>query len=162
MCVFHYLQVVVVWLSMVSKQHFDLHFDKLKALPNSLSFGIRHPGTTTFAQLGLEAFLLLKRKASKSRPASSSDEDTAEFTKARCLLSELELRENGFPLPSQALDGAVPAASQQSFVSLGPWPTSSDTDSPKVIKHSAFQGIMHNAAGLAEHYAIHFWVVCLL
>ena len=93
-------KIVVIWLSMVSAKMFtspDLHFTKLKSLHPSLQFIIEHPGSARFVKLGIEAFLLQAGKDEDS--STKGGQDNGELTRANCLLSLTELRDNAYPIP---------------------------------------------------------------
>lgn len=99
-------RVVVVWLSLVSAELFNReeYFKKVKSLQPCVQFLIEHPGSQKYVKLGLEAFLLRQRgKEEEGKQYGKPHENSGgEFSRANCLLSLLEMEENGFPL-SQSL-----------------------------------------------------------
>ncbi|KAL5483806.1 hypothetical protein EMCRGX_G020221 [Ephydatia muelleri] len=91
-------RVVVVWLSQVSAKMFtasDESFRQLKSL-SGFTFDIENPGSMYFSKMGLEAFMVLPDDGEEEE----QDDPVGPFTKAECLLSEVELISNEFPSAS--------------------------------------------------------------
>lgn len=119
-------RLVVLWLSLVSEQMFtssDLHFEKLKSLSPCFHFNIEHPGSARFVRLGIEAFML----------KSSENEDSGvkgglaneEVTRASCLLSLKDLRENTYPIPPLSSQEASDSSEKDlsEYFKVTDWPT---------------------------------------
>lgn len=120
-------RLVVIWLSLVSEQMFtssDLHFEKLKSLSPCFQFNIEHPGSARFVRLGIEAFML---KSSENEDSGAKGGlANGEVTRASCLLSLKDLRENTYPIPplsSQELSDSLEKDLSEYF-KVTDWPTS--------------------------------------
>lgn len=121
--------VVVVWLSMISANLFLDNpnlFTSLSSLSPSLSFLLHHPGTETFAKLGLESFLFKPDSPRNKKKKKEGEEKEVEGTvKQKCILNLKGLRKNLFPLPKQLQkkDAVVMDTTDYlSFYEDGVWP----------------------------------------
>ncbi len=119
-------RIVIVWLSLVSAEFFNSssgeHFKKVKSLHPCVRFLIEHPGSNRFVKLGLEAFLLRQEKDADQQSEALEGIDGQKFNRASCLLSLLEMEENGFPLPhSDTQRGTETGRGLSEYLQVADW-----------------------------------------
>lgn len=122
-------RVVVVWLSLVTAKFFtssEEHFRRLKSLNPMLQFNIEHPGSKRFAKLGLEAFLMKTKEEQKEDCDDDAAATSGGFTRADCLLSMVELNNNGYPVPQTAGQASSESRDVSQYLQITKWPHSTD------------------------------------
>ena len=120
-------RLAVIWLSTVSAELFLSHsadlFPGLSSLSPSLQLLLKHPGTDTFAILGLESFLFM-RDLEKNGGERKKENSHHKQTKMSCLLSIKSMNKNKFPLPVhlQSKDNSSLDTSSGYVTLCGVWP----------------------------------------
>ena len=119
-------RVVVVWLSMISAEFFcsdPVHFPGLNTLKPCIRFDIQHPGSNTFAKLGLEAFMM-GTDANKQATTPYTKQDSLVCTQPRWsyVFSPSDLKDHDFPNPlGGAADQDQLGRDVSEYVSLREW-----------------------------------------
>lgn len=103
------LKYLVIWLSNVSEKFFsssEKHFPKLKLFNPSVQFKIEHPGSSRYARLGLESFMVIAGSNGDSQATSppTDSTDAAPPNRTAYLFTKEQLRDHGFPNLSLPID----------------------------------------------------------
>lgn len=118
-------RVVVVWLSMVSAEFFrsdPQHFPRMKKLTPCVWFDLEHPGSSTYARLGLEIFMMSGDADKQSSPSADGNHGVGKApSRWSYLFSLSNLTDHDFPNPS---NGAVDQLGRNvgDYFSVREWP----------------------------------------
>ena len=129
-------RTVVVWLSMISSEFARRpeRFTKLKQLTPSVTFEIKHPGSSTRVKPSLESFIMRKEDSSSSQSNTFEPNDPNEKVPDRYsyLFSLNDLTDNNFPNLSS---GAVDQLGRDigSYIGIVEWPSGEVKAAPEVV-----------------------------
>ena len=129
-------RVVVVWLSMVSAEFFHSdcrHFPRLNKLTPCVRFDVQHPGSSSYARLGLEVFMMSADTDNHAAPFSSANGGVGKAVPPlwSYLLSLSDLTDNDFPNPT---NGGVDQLGRNisDYFSVMEWPDCDIQDTAEV------------------------------